>query len=116
MMNLELLFEATRISKDSPFHKIAVKHADTNLKNHFKEDNNYFHVLDYNSEIGAIRNKITHHGFSEASAWSRGQGWAIYGCTMAYRYTKDEKYLNQAKGTAAFFLNHKNLPEDDIPY
>tara|TARA_R110001592_G_scaffold76099_2_gene229963 strand:- start:2294 stop:3466 length:1173 start_codon:yes stop_codon:yes gene_type:complete len=116
MMNLELLFEATRISKDSSFHKIAVKHANTTLKNHFREDNSCFHVLDYNPENGAIRKKITHQGFSDASAWSRGQGWAIYGFTMAYRYTEDENYLNQAKATAAFFLNHKNLPEDGIPY
>jgi unsaturated chondroitin disaccharide hydrolase len=116
MMNLELLFEATRISKDSSFHKIAVKHANTTLKNHFREDNSCFHVLDYNPENGAIIKKITHQGFSDASAWSRGQGWAIYGFTMAYRYTKDESYLNKAKATAAFFLNHKNLPEDGIPY
>jgi rhamnogalacturonyl hydrolase YesR len=116
MMNLELLFEATKISEDSSFHKIAVKHANTTLKNHFREDNSCFHVLDYNPENGAIRTKVTHQGFSDDSAWSRGQSWAIYGFTMAYRYTKDQKYLNQAKATAAFFLNHKNLPEDGIPY
>ncbi|TXD50433.1 glucuronyl hydrolase [Polaribacter sp. IC066] len=116
MMNLELLFEATRISKDSSFHKIAVKHANTTLKNHFREDNSCVHVVDYNPQNGAIRSKITHQGYNDASAWVRGQSWAIYGFTMAYRYTKDEKYLKQAKATVAFFLNHKNLPEDGIPY
>ena len=116
MMNLELLFEATKISKDSSFHKLAIKHANTTLKNHFREDNSCFHVLDYNPENGNIRMKVTHQGFSDNSSWARGQGWAIYGFTMAYRYTKDIKYLNRAKATAAFFLNHKNLPEDGIPY
>ena len=38
MMNLELLFEATKISGDSTFHKIAVQHANTTLKNHFREE------------------------------------------------------------------------------
>jgi rhamnogalacturonyl hydrolase YesR len=116
MMNLEMLFEATKISKDSSFHKIAVQHANTTLKNHFREDNSCFHVLDYNPTNGDIRMKVTHQGFSDSSSWARGQGWGIYGFTMAYRYTKDKKYLNRAKATAGFFLSHKNLPEDGIPY
>ncbi|WP_298762542.1 glycoside hydrolase family 88 protein [uncultured Polaribacter sp.] len=116
MMNLELLFEATKISKDSTFHKIAVKHANTTLKNHFRADNSTWHVLDYNPTKGNVRMRVTHQGINDDSSWARGQGWAIYGFTMAYRYTKDKRYLNQAKATAAFVLNHKNLPEDGIPY
>ena len=116
MMNLELLFDATRISKDSSFHNLAIQHANTTLKNHFRPNNSTWHVLDYNPENGAVRIRVTHQGINDDSSWARGQGWAIYGFTMAYRYTKDEKYLNQAKATASFFLNHKNLPEDGIPY
>lgn len=116
MMNLEMLFEATKISKDSSFHKIAVKHANTTLKNHFRQDYSCFHVLDYNPKTGDVRMKVTHQGFNDSSSWARGQGWAIYGFTMAYRYTQDKRYLNRAEATANFFLNHKNLPEDGIPY
>lgn len=116
MMNLELLFEATKISGDSVFHNIAIKHANTTLKNHFRPNNSTWHVLDYNPENGDIRMRVTHQGINDDSSWARGQGWAIYGFTMAYRYTKDDKYLNQAMATASFFLNHKNLPEDGIPY
>ena len=116
MMNLELLFEATKIAKDSIYHKIAVQHANTTLKNHFRKNNSTWHVLDYNPENGEVRMRITHQGIHDNSAWARGQGWAIYGFTMAYRYTKDPKYLNQAKATAAFFTQHKNMPEDGIPY
>ena len=116
MMNLEMLFEATRISKDSIYHKIAVKHANTTLKNHFRNDNSCYHVLDYNPENGDVRMKVTHQGFNDESSWARGQGWAIYGYTMAYRYTKDEKYLARAEATANFYLNNINLPEDGITY
>ncbi|WP_194765835.1 glycoside hydrolase family 88 protein [Tamlana sp. I1] len=116
MMNLELLFEATKISGDSTFHKLAVTHANTTLKNHFRADNSCFHVIDYDTITNQPRLKVTHQGFNDASSWARGQGWAIYGYTMAYRYTKDSKYLERAKATAAFYLNHKNLPEDGIPY
>lgn len=116
MMNLEMLFEATKISKDSTFHKIAVTHANTTLKNHFRPDNSCYHVVDYNPKNGNIRMKVTHQGINDESVWARGQGWAIYGYTMAYRYTKNKRYLEQAQATANFYLNHKNLPKDGIPY
>ena len=116
MMNLELLFEATKISGDSTFHKLAVTHANTTLKNHFRPDNSCYHVLDYDTISGQPRLKVTHQGFNDESSWTRGQGWAIYGYTMSYRYTKDVRYLERAKATADFYLNHKNLPEDGIPY
>ncbi|MFC2110170.1 glycoside hydrolase family 88 protein, partial [Bacteroidota bacterium] len=116
MMNLELLFEATKISGDSTFHKIAVTHANTTLKNHFRADHSTWHVLDYDTITTQVRARVTHQGIHDNSAWARGQGWAINGYTTAYRYTKDEKYLEQAIATTNFFLNHKNLPTDGIPY
>ena len=116
MMNLELLFEATRISGDSTFHKLAVSHANTTLKNHFRPDNSCYHVIDYDTISTQARLKVNHQGFDDESSWARGQAWAIYGFTMVYRYTKDPKYLNRAKATTAFFLNHENLPDDAIPF
>lgn len=116
MMNLELLFEATKISGDSTYHKLAIKHANTTLKNHFRPDGSTWHVLDYDTITYQPRLKVTHQGISDNSAWARGQGWAINGYTMVYRYTKNPKYLERAKATAEFYLNHKNLPEDGIPY
>lgn len=116
MMNLELLFEATKISGDSTFHKIAVNHANTTLKNHIRKDNSFYHVAVYDTISGSLKNLDTHQGFNTESAWARGQTWGIYGFTMVYRYTKDEKYLKQAERTAKFFMEHPNLPEDGIPY
>ncbi len=116
MMNLELLFEATQITGDSSYHKLAVTHANTTLKNHFRSDNSCYHVVDYDTLTFQPRLKVTHQGIADESSWTRGQSWAIYGFTMAYRFTKDPNYLERAKATATFFLNHKNLPEDGIPY
>ncbi|WP_445738005.1 glycoside hydrolase family 88 protein [Mariniflexile sp.] len=116
MLNLELLFEATKISGDSIYHNIAVQHANTTLKNHFRKDNSTYHVVVYDTITGKPKDKVTHQGFNNESSWARGQAWAIYGYTMGYRYTKDKAYLNQAEATANFFINHKNLPEDGIPY
>src|ERR1700754_1428980 len=38
MLNLELLFEASKLSGDQSFYKIAVSHANTTMKNHFRDD------------------------------------------------------------------------------
>lgn len=116
MMNLELLFEASRLSGDSALYQIAVDHANTTLANHFREDNSCYHVVDYSLKDGSVRHKHTAQGYAHESSWARGQAWAIYGFTMCYRYTKDIKYLNHAENVYKFIFTHPNLPEDLIPY
>ncbi|ADY52618.1 glycosyl hydrolase family 88 [Pseudopedobacter saltans DSM 12145] len=116
MMNLELLFEATKLTGDSTFYKIAVNHANTTLKNHFRKDYSSYHVIGYDPETGKVLQRNTHQGYSDESAWARGQAWAIYGYTMCYRYTKDQRYLDQAEHIVNYFFNHKNMPKDLIPY
>jgi len=114
MMNLELLFWATKATGDSSFYNIAVTHANTTLENHFRSDNSSYHVLNYDS-TGAVKQKKTAQGLHDESAWARGQAWGLYGYTATYRETKDEKYLEQAVKIAGFILSHPNLPEDKIP-
>ena len=116
MMNLELLFEATKLTGDSSYYKIAVSHANTTMKNHFRKDYSSYHVIDYDPETGVVLKKNTHQGYFHESAWSRGQAWALYGYTMCYRETKNPQYLKQAENVANFILTHKNLPKDLVPY
>lgn len=116
MMNLELLFEASLLSGDSTYYHIAKKHADTTLAHHFRADNSCYHVVDYDPETGEVRNWQTAQGYADESAWARGQAWALYGYTMCYRYTRDARYLEQAEKIYGFIFNHKNLPEDLVPY
>ena len=116
MMNLELLFDATKYSGDSTFWKIAVTHADNTIKNHFRPDYSTWHVIDYSLADGSVRNKHTAQGFAHESTWARGQSWAIYGYTVCYRETGDPKYLEQAEKAFEFVATHPNLPEDGVPY
>lgn len=116
MMNLELLFAATQLTGDSSFYKIAVTHANTTMKNHYRPDNSSYHVVGYDSLTGKVIKKSTHQGYADESAWSRGQSWGLYGYTMCYRFSKDKKYLEQAEKIAAFILNHPNMPKDLVPY
>ena len=116
MMNLELLEWVSKNGGEQKFHNIAVEHANTTLKNHFRPDYSSYHVLDYNLRTGGVDRKVTHQGYSDESAWARGQAWGLYGYIVMYRFTKNAVYLSQANNIARFLLNHPNLPEDKIPY
>ena len=116
MMNLELMFAATRLSGDSSFYKIAVAHANTTMKNHFRPDYSSYHVIDYDPQTGAVLHRQTHQGYADSSAWARGQGWGLYGYTLCYRETKNPVYLKQAEAIAKFIFTNPNLPKDKVPY
>jgi len=116
MMNLELLNWVSDETGDDQYKEIAINHANTTLENHYRDDYSSYHVVDYDPETGEITKRKTWQGYGDDSAWSRGQSWGLYGFTMMYRFTKDEKYLDFAKNIADFILSHPNLPEDKIPY
>ena len=116
MMNLELLFEATKLTGDSSFYKIAVSHANKTMENHFRADYSSWHVVDYDTATGKVIKKTTHQGYSNESAWARGQAWGLYGYVMCYRETGNKIYLQQAQHIASFILNNPNMPKDLVPY
>ena len=116
MMNLELLFEATKLTGDSNFYNIAVRHANTTIKNHFRPDFSSYHVIDYDIETGLVRKKNTAQGYSHESSWARGQAWGLYGYTVCFRETMDKSYLKQAEEIANYILNNKSIPADGVPF
>jgi rhamnogalacturonyl hydrolase YesR len=116
MMNLEMLMWAAKETGNDTLSQIAITHAQTTAKNHFREDNSSWHVIDYNPETGEVENRNTHQGYSDESAWSRGQAWGLYGYTMMYRETGMEEFLVQAEKIADFLLKQNGLKEGKIPY
>ncbi len=116
MMNLELMFEASIMSGNDKYRDIAIKHADRTIEEHFRDDYSTYHVVDYDPETGKVRRRCTAQGYADESAWARGQTWAIYGYLVCYRYTQDERYLEQAKRVYDFIFTHRNLPADLVPY
>ena len=116
MMNLELFFKVSEMTGDDTYKNIAISHADKTMENHFREDFSTYHVVDYNDETGEVRRKCTAQGIADESRWARGQAWAIYGYTVAYRFTKDAKYLKQAEDIANYLLvEEDNMPENLVP-
>ncbi len=116
MMNLEYLFWAAKTSGDSTYYKQAVSHADVTLKHHYRPDNSSFHMVNYDTISGKVIEKRTVQGYSDESAWARGQAWGLYGYTLMYRETKEPRYLEHANNIADFIFNHKSMPVDLIPY
>jgi unsaturated chondroitin disaccharide hydrolase len=116
MMNLELLFWATRATGDSTYYNIAVSHANLTMREHFRDDASSYHVIDVNPETGEVQARNTHQGYAHESAWARGQAWGLYGFTMSYRETGIKEYLDKAIRIADFIFNHPNMPEDLVPY
>lgn len=114
MINLELLFWASKNGGTKSLYDLAVSHADVTMANHFRPDYTSYHVVVYDRETGVPIKKVTHQGYADDSMWARGQGWAIYGYTMVYRETADKKYLDFVQKAADVFL--ERLPDDLIPY
>jgi unsaturated chondroitin disaccharide hydrolase len=116
MMNLELLFWASRATGDSVYYDIAVSHAMKTMQEHFRPDGSSFHVIDFDPETGEVQNRHTHQGYSHESAWARGQAWGFYGFTMAYRETGIDLFLKKAEEIIDYMLFHPNMPDDLVPY
>lgn len=114
ILNLELLFWAARNGADPILYDMAVSHADKTMQNQFRPDGSCYHVAVYDPVTGEFIKGMTHQGYSNYSTWARGQAWAIYGYTMVYRETHDEKYRDFACKLADLYLDR--LPEDMVPF
>lgn len=114
MMNLELMFWATRTTGDSVYYKGAVSHALKTMKNHYRPNYSSFHLVDYDPSSGAVLMQQTVQGYSNSSSWARGQAWGLYGYAMCYNETGNIAFLNQAKHIADYILS--SLPSDYVPY
>lgn len=114
MMNLELLLKVAELENEPELANIAVAHANTTMKNHYRPDFTTYHLVDYNPTDGSVIGKQTVQGYADDSAWARGQAWSLYGFTMMYRFTRDAAYLERATAVADMLLSR--LPEDGIPY
>lgn len=102
LMNLPLLFWASRETGDPRFAQIAGRHADTSLRTLLREDGSVCHIAAMDPETGEHLGETAGQGYGTGTAWSRGQGWAVYGFSIAYRETKKEEYLSAARRAADF--------------
>ena len=113
LLNIPLLFWATKITGDKKFEEIAFAHLNTSLDVVIREDGSTFHTYYFDPKTGAPLYGKTRQGYSDDSIWTRGQAWGIYGIAIAYKYTKRLDLIEKFKKVTDVFISH--LPEDDIP-
>lgn len=116
MMNLELMAWSGLNGSHPEYLSMAESHADRTMKEHFRPDFSSYHMVVYDPQTGCSISHNTVQGYSDNSAWARGQSWGLYGYTMMYRLTKQKRYLQQAENIAHFLLTNPNMPTDMIPY
>ena len=114
MMNLSLLFNASRQFNDDRYYNAALAHMQTTAREFVRSDGGSYHVVHFDENTGAVKRKRTQQGFSDSSTWARGQAWGIYGFALAYKETGDALALQTAKTMANYYLN--KLPADNVPY
>ena len=104
LMNLPLLYWASKEIGDDRFKRVAMAHADMAIMDHLREDGSVAHIVEHDRETGEVLKIYGGQGYNENSSWSRGQAWALYGFVISYIHTGEEKYLNAAKQVANYFI------------
>ncbi|MBE5921958.1 MAG: glycosyl hydrolase family 88 [Lachnospiraceae bacterium] len=112
MMNLPLLYWASEQTNDPRFAQIAKLHADTAMKVFIREDGSANHIVVFDPATGENLKSLGGQGYGEGSSWTRGQAWALYGFTLSYIHTKEERYLETAKRCAKYFTSQ--IPESGL--
>ncbi|MBR3934806.1 MAG: glycoside hydrolase family 88 protein [Clostridia bacterium] len=113
MMNLDLLYWASKVTCDGRYKNVAISHADSTMKNFIRPDGTVKHIVCYNTDTGEVEGNLTGQGYSVDSSWTRGMGWAAYGFIKAYANTKKQEYKNVSQKVIDTFVNL--LGEDNIP-
>ena len=113
LMNLPILYWASDLTGDDRFKRIAMDHADMALLDHLRADGSIVHIVDHDRDSGEVVRTYGGQGYCVGSSWSRGQAWGLYGFTLSYLHTKEERYLNAAKQVANYFI--ANCCDDWLP-
>ncbi len=112
MMNLPLLYRATRETGDPRFAAVARIHADKAARHFVREDGSCRHIVEFDPVTGDFVREHGGQGYAEGSSWSRGQAWALYGFTLLAMNTGDPADLAAAEKIARYFA--ANIREDGL--
>ena len=114
LLNIPLLHWASLETGNPVYRNAAVRHYEAACNNVIRDDASAYHTFYFDPETGEPLKGVTRQGYSDDSAWARGQAWGIYGIPLNYRYVKDDSAFNLFKGMTNYFLNR--LPEDEVCY
>jgi unsaturated chondroitin disaccharide hydrolase len=113
MMNVGIILYAARETQDAALHRLAVDHCLTTRRVLVRGDGSTAHEGIFDLSTGEFLRQSTHQGYRGDSCWSRGLAWSLYGFGIAYRYTRDRRFLETAEQNADFYIEH--APEHGVP-
>jgi unsaturated chondroitin disaccharide hydrolase len=113
LLNLPLLYWATRETGDPKYRDHALVHARTTLANSVRADDSTFHTFYMDPVTGAPVRGVTKQGYADDSFWARGQAWGVAGMAISYRYERLPEYRSAFERLLAAYL--RRLPADLIP-
>ena len=114
LLNLPLLYWASEETGEPHYKEIADQHIHTAINNVIREDYSTWHTFFFDMETGQPDHGETCQGYKNDSAWARGQAWGIYGCALAYKYLKEDTYIQLFENVTQYYINH--LPKDLVPF
>ncbi|MGN0373039.1 MAG: glycoside hydrolase family 88 protein [Enterocloster sp.] len=114
LMNIPLLYWASEVTGDQKYRTAAERHYEKACNYVIRDDASAFHTFYFDPETGDPVKGVTRQGYSDDSAWARGQAWGVYGIPLNYRENHNPVSVNLFKGMTNYFLNR--LPEDDVCY
>ena len=87
LMNLSLLYNISEITGEKKYKEAAEHHAKQAQKYLVREDYSTYHTYYMNVDTGEPIKGVTAQGYSDNSAWARGQAWGVYGFALSYAHT-----------------------------
>lgn len=113
VMNLPLLFWASRVTGDASYRDIATRHAHVVADKMVRSDGSTWSSMHNRRSDGAFVEYHTHQGYRDDSTWARGQAWAVYGFATAAGALGDSRLLETAQRTARYVM--ARLPTPGVP-
>lgn len=96
MMNIPLLFWASKVTGHVFYKRIAIEHANTTMKYFLRGDYSVNHAFRFSEETGEPLGEANDCAYANGTHWARGTAWAIYGFAIAYNHTQKTEYLDVA--------------------
>ena len=105
MMNIPLLYWASKETGDPRYRFMAEAHADMAMRDHVRPDGSVNHIVVHDHYTGEVLETLGGQGYEVGSSWSRGVSWALYGFVLSYIHTGKKEYLDTAKRVANYFIS-----------
>jgi len=113
MMNVGIIFYAARETADRRLRDVALRHCLTTRRVLVRGDGSTAQEGIFDLQTGEFLRQSTQQGYRGDSCWSRGLGWALYGFSLSYEYSRDPRFLETAEACADYFITHAN--SDGVP-